>query len=606
MNMAGVAARLLAAVIGVWLAVASASAQNSAWLQIAAQPDLPSATEQATAYSGQFRDVSGFRSSTGWYLIVLGPMSADGAAARLADLRGSRQIPTDSFISDGSVFETQFWPPTAPTADTMPAAPAPAQIAPLKADQSPTPALPKVMSDPIVSRPQPQPELWNQPVGLTAMRDLDATQTRFEIQKALKWLGFYYGPIDGVLGTGSRGAIAQWQQIAGYLADGQLDQGQTETLFESYHADLARKGLQIVQDSESGIEIALPTHLIRFDRYDPPFAHFVARTTAQSPLQVLLISQTGDATRLRALYKTMQTLEIVPKQGQRNLNDDGFLLTGQQPGLRSYTEVQLRDGTIKGFTLVWDPREHPEAPHILAAMRASFAPFGTQAMPDGLQPMSDDQARDMLSGLALQRPRSMQSGVYLTQTGVVLTTNADLGSCARLTLGLDTNTQVVFSDDRLGLAVLAPQSLLAPRAIAQWQRNPPRIGDEIATAGFSWGDALHSASLTFGTLQDLRGLNGQDALLRLSLGSLPGDAGGPVLDAQGRVLGILMPRTSEPMRLLPDDVQFALAAPEILDALAKAGLWQNPPVDRPTQTALAPEVLAQLGADMTVLVACWD
>ena len=123
MNMAGVAARLLAAVIGVWLAVASASAQNSAWLQIAAQPDLPSATEQATAYSGQFRDVSGFLSSTGWYLIVLGPMSADGAAARLADLRGSRQIPNDSFISDGSVFETQFWPPTSPTADTMPTPP---------------------------------------------------------------------------------------------------------------------------------------------------------------------------------------------------------------------------------------------------------------------------------------------------------------------------------------------------------------------------------------------------------------------------------------------------------------------------------------------------
>ena len=121
--MAGFATRLLAAIIGVWLAVASASAQDSAWLQIEAQPDLPSATAQATAYSGQFRDVSGFRSSTGWYLIVLGPMSADGAAARLADLRGSRQIPNDSFISDGSVFETQFWPPTSPTADTMPTPP---------------------------------------------------------------------------------------------------------------------------------------------------------------------------------------------------------------------------------------------------------------------------------------------------------------------------------------------------------------------------------------------------------------------------------------------------------------------------------------------------
>ena len=596
--MAGFATRLLAAIIGVWLAVASASAQDSAWLQIEAQPDLPSATAQATAYSGQFRDVSGFRSSTGWYLIVLGPMSADGAAARLADLRGSRQIPNDSFISDGSVFETQFWPPTSPTADTMPTPP--------KADQSQTAALQTVVSEPIVSRPQPQPEFSNQPVAMTDRRDLDATQTRFEIQKALKWLGFYYGPIDGVLGTGSRGAIAQWQQMAGYLADGQLDNGQTETLFQSYHDDLARKGLQIVQDSESGIEIALPTNLVRFDRYDPPFAHFVARNTPQSPFQVLLISQTGDATRLRALYKAMQTLEIVPTQGQRNLTDEGFLLTGQKPGLRSYTEVQLSNGTIKGFTLVWDPSEQRDTTHILAAMRASFAPFGTQAMSDGLQQMSDDQARDMLSGLALRRPRSMQSGVYLTQTGVVLTANAGLGSCARLTLGLNINTQALFSDDTLGIAVLAPQSLLAPRAIATWQLNPPRIRDEIATAGFSWGDALQSASLTFGTLQDLRGLEGQEGLRRLSLLALPGDAGGPVLDAQGRVLGILMPRTNDPVRLLPDDVQFALAAPQILDALAQAGLRQNPPVDVPTQTALAPEVLARMGADMTVLVACWD
>ena len=69
--------------------------------------------------------------------------------------------------------------------------------------------------------------------------------------------------------------------------------------------------------------------------------------------RVILISQEGSRTTMAGLYEIMQTLKIVPLDGERRINKNGFVLTGQDDDIVSYTEVGLNDGQIKGFTLVW-------------------------------------------------------------------------------------------------------------------------------------------------------------------------------------------------------------------------------------------------------------
>ena len=45
----------------------------------------------------------------------------------------------------------------------------------------------------------------------------------FEIQQRLAEAGFYHGPIDGIIGGGTRRAIRAWERANGLLADGAID-----------------------------------------------------------------------------------------------------------------------------------------------------------------------------------------------------------------------------------------------------------------------------------------------------------------------------------------------------------------------------------------------
>ena len=75
-----------------------ANAQQSAWVQIEAQPSLREGQDRARAYAGVFDNVSGFSVGRGWYAIALGPYTPAGAISTLETLKRENLIPRDSFI----------------------------------------------------------------------------------------------------------------------------------------------------------------------------------------------------------------------------------------------------------------------------------------------------------------------------------------------------------------------------------------------------------------------------------------------------------------------------------------------------------------------------
>ena len=89
---------------------------------------------------------------------------------------------------------------------------------------------------------------------------------------------------------------------------------------------------------------------------------------------------------------------------------------------------------------------------------------------------------------------------------------------------------------------------------------------------------------------------------RLVLAALPGDAGGPVLDSAGGLLGMLLP-TVESTRTLPEDVRFVSGGAAIQAALSNAGVSGS---DTEVTATLDPVDLGNAARDMTVLVSCWD
>ncbi|SLN22026.1 serine protease [Pseudooctadecabacter jejudonensis] len=581
-------ARLFYALIFSIFAAFPAAAQQSVWVQIEAQRTLTGAQDAARGYSAAgVEDVTGFALPGGWYGIALGPYSAAKANTELRRLRAARLIPSDSYIVDGGRFRTQFWPVGGATAAPEQPNNAEAATPPPQTDAD-TPVEPDPIQIPDETRAQAQ----------ASEQLLDRDQKR-ALQVALQWAGVYNGAIDGLYGRGTRASMSAWQEANNHEVTGVLTTAQRAELLGAYNAILDGMGLQLVRDDATGIEMQIPTGVVEFMEYEPPFARF--DPSGELDAQVLLISQPGDQTRLFGLYEILQTLEIIPTEGPRSRRDRSFEIEGTDSTRHTYVTARLEGGQIKGFILVWPAGDDDRRRRVLAEMQASFATVDGVLDPAIARP-DEAQAIDLIAGLEVRKPIRDRSGFFINAAGDVLTTTEAVGDCTQITLGLQHDATIAHTDENRGLVVLRPTAALAPPAVAEFQTGVPRLQAEVAVAGFPYGNVLTTPALTFGTLADIRGLNGEEQVKRLSIFAQAGDAGGPVYDNGGAVLGMLLPKIPQNGQTLPPEVSFSLDATEIVAMAQDAG------IEVTTTSSVAymtPEALTDMAADMTVLVSCW-
>ena len=578
------------------------------WVQIEAQPSLARATQRAQDYAAQLQDVNGFSLGAGWYGIAVGPYRRADAEVVLRQYVRQGLVPRDSYIQLSSRFRQQFWPVGANVLSTgVIDAPGTAQVAAPETPaepQAPAEAAPETPTEPQVAEvvtpePEPEPEPADETVReAQASERLLSRDEKKDLQIALKWAGFYTAGIDGSYGRGTRNSMAAWQEANNFEKTGVLTTLQRSVLLRQYNAVLDGLGLRMVRDAKAGIEMMMPTAEVKFDKYEAPFAQY--NSSGDIGARVLLISQAGDQDTLYGLYDIMQTLEIVPLEGARKRGRASFDLVGQNAQFISTTEAKLEGGEIKGFTLIWPTGDEDRRTRVLAAMQKSFA-----RLPGTLDPAegsAEDQAIDLVSGLQIRQPKVSRSGFFIDSKGAVLTTSEAVQSCGRLTIDGDTDASVVVNDAGTGIAVIQPETALAPQAVARFSVGPPRLQSEVAVAGFPYEGVLSAATLTFGKMADVKGLRGEPEINRLALGAQPGDAGGPVFDASGNVMGMMMPAPTGGQKL-PDDVSFALESAAIAEAISGAGLSLTA---ADTTGNITPRDLTLAAQGMTVLVSCWE
>jgi S1-C subfamily serine protease len=296
-------------------------------------------------------------------------------------------------------------------------------------------------------------------------------------------------------------------------------------------------------------------------------------------------------------------LEVVPAQGERSKSENSFTINAVSDKVQSYAYAEAKNGMVKGYLVVWNPADAERMSRILPALKSSFRGVGDKALDPGLVPMDAATRSGLLAGMEVKLPKLSRSGFYVDGKGSVVTTVEAVGQCGRVTLDGVTEARVVAQDQASGLAVLQPKTPVAPRAFAQFAAGAVRLGSEVAIAGYSYEDKLPAPVLTFGTLEEEKGLNGEAGLARLAAPVLPGDAGGPVLDGTGAVLGMLLPAAVKGAKLLPDGVAFAAQAGVVAQVLTAAGITPT----TATATDLAtPDALNAAGLGMTVLVSCWE
>ncbi len=560
--------------------------QDIAWVQIEAHPSLATAQSRLRDYAGRLADVNGFSLGGGWYGIVLGPYTRDDAQRVLNVYRSEREIPGDSFIAFSSAFRQQFWPVGANLLNLPQATEPQVDNTPLAAQTPEADAVPQQI-EPADETPrearQSEAEL--------------SREERMHLQVMLQWAGHYQGAIDGAFGRGTRGSMASWQEAKGFEATGILTTKQRAALRKDYNAVLEGLDLQSVADTTAGIEMQVPLGVVQFSKYSPPFAHF--DPTGDVSAQVLMISQQGDQNTLYGLYDIMQTLEIVPEAGPRERKKDSFVLIGEGSDFVSHTEARLEGGMVKGFTLVWPAGDEERRTRILGEMQSSFKSL--EGVMDPAAGTGNEQDIDLVAGLEIRRPKLSRSGFYVDGRGTVVTTAQAVQTCSKITLDDDYEAEVLMNDATRGIAVLRATQELAPASVATLRVGAPRLQSDVAVSGFSYEGVLGAPTLTFGKLSDVKGLNGESELKRLALNALPGDAGGPVFDDGGAVMGMLLEQ-SEGTRKLPEDVSFAMDSDAIRDVLTSAGVTVS---QASPSGFVEPEDLSRQAEGMTVLVSCW-
>lgn len=555
------------------------------WVQVEAQPDLATAMDRARAYAGSFAQVQGYRLNNGWYGISLGPMTSDDAVSQRETLLAQGAIPSDSYITDGHAFGAQFWPAgaQAATADT-----------------------PNVDTTTPVTEPTPaQPAASDETVNeAKASEAALGASDRMDVQAALKWFGYYDGKVDGNIGSGTRGSMANWQSSQAFEHTGVLTSLQRKQLVGAYKTQGSAFGFETVSEPESAIEITLPMAMLSFDRYTPPFVRYAPKDG--SGLTALLMSEPGTTASLSALYSVLQSLEIVPADGERALGETSFTIHGKNAKVETFAHAEIVGSNVKGYLLSWDVSLSDQMQRVLPTVQASFRSSGDKAMDPGLVPLAEAAKKGLLAGLDVKKPKLSQSGVFIDTKGSVLTSAAALAQCGKITLDRSLPAKVSFTDTKSGIAVLTPVAALSPKAVANFANAAPEAGAAVAVSGYSYQDRLSAPVLTRGTLEEAQGLNGEAGLSRLSIQALPGDAGGPVLDASGAVVGMLLPADAKAAKQLPAGVAFAASASALTQLLSNPAGPALMLIAATKTDKATPDALNAAARGMTVLVSCWE
>lgn len=581
---------LALALMGFWGVAPSTAQEGPAWIQLEALPDLASAEESARAYSAVLGEIAGFRLGNRWYIVTVGPFSPAEAAGEMASLKAAGQIPRDAFITDGRDHGAQFWPVGAAVI-----------AAPITTEDAATGD-----AEPLA---QPAPPAAPAPASAAAEETLDQAQSseaalsrdeKAELQASLQWYGFYDGALDGSIGSGTRTSMAAWQTAMGYEPTGVLTSRQRSTLVANRRADDAEFGFTLTTEGEAGIEFALPTAMLAFDHYEPPFVHYTA--TDGSKLRLLLISEPGDADTLAGLYDLLQTLEDVPAAGERSLQDSEFTINAASDTVASFATAKTSKGAIKGYLLVWEPTQAETAQRILKTLASTFRSTGDQVLDPGLVPLDDAIKQGVMAGMAVKEPTAVVSGIYVDANGMVLTQADAVATCARITLDNILDAEVVAVDAALGAAILRPLSPASPLAVGYAANDASGAGASVVLAGYSLPSGLPAPVLTFGQIQAAGGPSGEASLLTLAANVTPHDLGGPVLNAKGALLGMIF-GTEIGGKTLPQGMSLARDMASLAPLLAQANVAVT--ASDAAASALSPDALNAQAMGMTVQVACW-
>lgn len=178
---------------------------------------------------------------------------------------------------------------------------------------------------------------------------------------------------------------------------------------------------------------------------------------------------------------------------------------------------------------------------------------------------------------------STGTGFYINRENIVTAAHVVEG-CRQMELTDGTALDVIRSEPELDLAVLKVPGeaavLFEPGESDVWLEISPeldaRLGETVTALGFPYlGRFGQGLTVTGGNVSALPGGTFGDSQIMISAPVQPGNSGGPLLNGDGEVIGVVVARIDDIIVLeetgtLPQNMNFAVTNSELNDFLARA------------------------------------
>ena len=196
-------------------------------------------------------------------------------------------------------------------------------------------------------------------------------------------------------------------------------------------------------------------------------------------------------------------------------------------------------------------------------------------------PRSPDNAPPDRNPTPTDRPESTGTG-FIAAPGRIVTNNHVVAECGRMVArnaaGIRVTARILATDRERDLALLSVPNDFGPPLT--FRSGPDvRRGETVVTYGFPLSGLLSSGpTLTSGDVSALAGLRNNPTNFQISAPVQPGNSGGPLLDSQGYVIGVVVSKLNAARIAqmtggdIPQNVNFAVKGTEALAFLRENGV----------------------------------
>lgn len=394
------------------------------------------------------------------------------------------------------------------------------------------------------------------------------------LQAALALTGDYVGVLDGAWGPQSRAALEDWaRRETGHRQPSAED---LAPLLAQLDEEIRTNGWEPVNAIGTDTAYLFPRALLAPD--PDPQSDGLGWISADGGL-ALVISE-GDYADAADLHDYLLGEAVKDPEPFHDGGDDWLA-----------TAIDLEDGTHvmarserarRGFeTLVVLADDSYAAQMMLLVasfQRGRLEPLEPPrgSVLAGLMPQVGVQPSREAETAPAEEPTSSGTAFYVSARDLVTAAHVVRG-CSEMQRIDGLPLQVLAEDDDLDLAVLR-----APEDAADWLDMagavPPRLGEPVTALGYPYlGSLGQGLTVTGGNVSALKGIDGGTGEIMISAPVQPGNSGGPLLNAAGAVIGVVVARVDdlailEETGTLPQNMNFAVPSPVLSDYLDRSGV----------------------------------